>query len=97
MMETPPAVWPGGGKDFKAQAGKAEDIAVIVIAAAFGKQVGIVPVAGGMRVVTRADVNGSAGFLHKGFHGTDVVPVAVGEENGLAGEVIVLEVVEDTV
>ena len=87
----------GGGKNLKAQPRKAENIAVVIIAAALGQQIGIVRVTGGMGVVPGTEIDRRAGLLHDGLNGADVVIMAVSQKNGLTAQAVVFQIIQNGV
>jgi hypothetical protein len=71
----------GCGDNLKTEPGKAKNITVVIIAAALRQHIGIVAVTGGMRIVTRTEIDRRTGLFHDCVYGTDMVAVAVGEED----------------
>ena len=85
---------PGGGEDRKVYPGGRHHITVIIGPSVFRESKREVEGMHVFRVILRIHVNGCACLLLYCFHCSDMVIVPVGEEDGFAGEMIALQIVE---
>ena len=87
----------GGADHVKAQSGQVQAIAVLVVFPVLGQREREVIVPTDTAVVLLMHVDDGTRLLLDPFHRTDMVVVAVGQENGLAVKPVILQIVEDGV